>query len=309
VVIECTLPADAQAALACMPGAPTNVRGRAVAINADETRFAVADETDTVSIFDRAGRRLGEPIKVGGTPVSLGWAAAGGWLAVGSINGAVTIIDPAVPDAPIAQASLGGPVTALAWRPAGLQLAFACEVRDNLPVAGGGGGARRGGFCADPAPCGAWEQRNLARLVARRRSDRIGRGRRDHPHFEPRPEHRRRLRALRRIPCAVHRRRDLAGRPVDRRRGTRRHDPDLRCGSGALARTVRPAFESGIVALAYAPSGLLAAAHESDGITLVPSDTANACARWRPRRTSARDWSLPTTGPLCCRGAATIALR
>ena len=43
--------------------------------------------------------------------------------------------------------------------------------------------------------------------------------------------------------------------------------------SGAPARTIRPSFESGIVALAYAPSGLLAAAHESDGITLFPADT------------------------------------
>jgi len=273
VVIECTLPADAQAALACMPGAPTNVRGRAVAINADETRFAVADETDTVSIFDRAGRRLGEPIKVGGTPVSLGWAAAGDWLAVGSINGAVTIIDPAVPDAPIAQASLGGPVTALAWRPAGLQLAFACEGRDIClwQAAAGARGAedfapiRRLAGHGSSATSLAWSPAGdrIASAAADGTIRISSLAQNTDAGFALYAESRAQFTAVATSPGGQ----SIAAGARD---GTIRI---FDAGSGALARTVRPAFESGIVALAYAPSGLLAAAHESDGITLVPSDT------------------------------------
>ena len=126
-VIECRLPAGPQASRDCREFELANIRGKAVAIRPDETRFAVADEIGAVSIYDRAGVRLGEPFQVGGSLVSLGWAKPRDWLAVGKANGDVVVIDVAAPTSPIAQASLaGGPITTLAWSPEGLELAFAC---------------------------------------------------------------------------------------------------------------------------------------------------------------------------------------
>ena len=152
-----------------------NVRGKAVAVSPDEKSIAVGNDSGTVSIYDRSGRRIGEPIKVGGSLLALGWAKERSWLAAGNADGDIVVIDlDATARPPIAKASLpGAPITTLAWRPAGLVLAFACSQwtvclwpgSDGAP--GGAALRRSGGSRGMPMPSLAWPGRQTANALLR----------------------------------------------------------------------------------------------------------------------------------------------
>jgi WD40 repeat protein len=146
VLIKCTSLAGPELSSVCENTPLVNVRGKVVAISPDETRIAVGDEAGTVAIYDRSGHRVGQPISVGGSLLSLEWANARDWLAVGNQEGDIVVIDPAAPEGPpIAKASLAGsPVTTLAWSPKGLDLAFSCQTGMLClwPVAGPSGPSR-----------------------------------------------------------------------------------------------------------------------------------------------------------------------
>jgi hypothetical protein len=64
------------------PGAPgcTNrtiagVNGKVVAVSPDEKRFAVGDQSGSITIYDRGGSRIGDPFATGGPPSALAWSA------------------------------------------------------------------------------------------------------------------------------------------------------------------------------------------------------------------------------------------
>ncbi len=123
-LIECTLPSLAD----CRTHALADVRGTAVAISPDEQRFAVGDEEGAVSVYDRKGKRLAKSERIGEKLVSLGWSDVRNWLAAGTAEGDVAIIDAGVAElAVLAKAEMRGfPTTTVAWSPKTAELAFAC---------------------------------------------------------------------------------------------------------------------------------------------------------------------------------------
>jgi WD40 repeat protein len=273
-VIDCTLPASPQASMDCRERPLANVRGKAVAIGADETRFAVADEAGSVSIYDRTGLRLGEPMQVGGSLLALGWANARDWLAAGNANGDIVVFDVATPARPqIAKASFAGsPITTLAWSPGGLELAFVCDHGTVClwPSAGTAGGVARfapirrleghaigatslawspaGDQFASASGDGTLRVWSLAQVTDAGLT----------------------LYAESAVQLAK-----VATSPDGRWVAGGAKDGTIRIWdamSGALLRTPKSSYDAEVAALAWSRSGLLAAAHESQGITLVPAD-------------------------------------
>src|SRR5262249_21090659 len=105
-LIECAIAAGRPSLDDCRERQLAAVRGKAVAVSPDETRIAVADDAGAVSIYERSGARLGEPIKVGGSLLSLGWAHARNWLAAGNVDGEIVVLDLDAPTRPaVAKAS------------------------------------------------------------------------------------------------------------------------------------------------------------------------------------------------------------
>jgi WD40 repeat protein len=289
-IIECTLPAGPSVSLNCRERPLTGVRGRAVAISADETRFAVADEAGAVSIYDRAELRLSVSMPVGGMLLALGWANAHDRLAAGNTDGDIVVIDLAVPASPlIAKASLaGGPITTLAWSPEGPELAFACAGGTVClwPGAGSadvGGGApiRRFAGHAASATSLAWSPAGDHIASA------SGDGTLRVWSLAPDRDAGSTLYAERAVEIAK-----VATSPDGRWMAGGAKDGTIRIWdalSGTLLRTAKSSHDAGVAALAWSNSGLLAAAHESRGITLVPVEARE------PVREIAVDTDLDTS--------------
>jgi WD40 repeat protein len=113
----------------CAPVPFGDVHGRVVAISPDETRVAVG-EGNTVTVYNLAGKPIGGgPRTFASAVVALGWAEQRDWLAVGTEAGDVAVFDPATqPEAFVTQQTFGNrPISALAWNPRELGLAFVCS--------------------------------------------------------------------------------------------------------------------------------------------------------------------------------------
>jgi WD40 repeat protein len=277
-ILECVIPAARQAAPDCRERALADVRGKAVAVSPDESRIAVADGNGLVSIYDRAGLRLGEPIKVGGALLALGWATAADWLAAGNANGDIVIVDAGDPARPvIAKASLAGaPITTLAWSSRGLDLAFACE---GAPVCLWSGAVDAQG-AATLAPIRRFEghSNGVTHLAWSPGGDQIVSASADgtmrvwsvaqdaDAGFTLYTETSAQLTKV-------------AASPDGRWLAAGAKDGSVRiwdAAAGSLLRTIKSANESEVAALAWAQSGLLAAAHDGRGITLIPPNPAQA---------------------------------
>jgi WD40 repeat protein len=252
------------------------IRGRAVAISPDETRIALADEKGAIAIYDRTGARIGEPVTVGSSLLALGWASSRNWLAVGDSKGDIVVIDLDEPTRPqVAKASFPeAPISALAWSADGLDLAFVCEAKV---------------VCLWHSETGAGGKPSFAPI------------RRFAGHTNS-------VTSLSWSPAGQ----ELASASIDGaiRVWTLAQNVDATttvyaesagqiasvaasldgrwlaggaregvirvwdASSGALARVIRPANASEVASLAWAQSGLLAAAHSGRGITLIPADAA-----------------------------------
>jgi WD40 repeat protein len=251
-----------------------DARGRVVAVSPDETRIAVGDEAGAVFVYDREGTRLGEPISIGASLLSLGWAKARDLLAVGTADGEIVVIDIRTPAQPkISRTSLGGtPITMVAWNPKGLELAFICE-RKNIclwPV-----GVDENGI-TNFAPIRRFSGHSevVTHLSWSPTGERIASASLDNSiriwSLVQNTDAGSRLYAespaqLVRVATA----RDGRWIAGGAKNGTIRI---WEVGSRALSRTSKSSYDSEVAALAWAQSGLLAAAHESEGITLVPMD-------------------------------------
>jgi WD40 repeat protein len=247
-----------------------------VAVSPDETRIAVADDAGAVSIYDRSGARLGEPIKVGGSLLSLGWAHARNWLAAGNVDGEIVVLDLDAPTRPpLAKASLAGaPITTLVWSPVALQLAFACSQWTVCvwPAAAPASAATGASF----APIRHLEGHGspVTRLAWSPGGERIASAAGD---------------ATIRI-WSVTQNTDAgltlyAEAPAQITQVATSYDGRWVAGgaadgsiriweaaSASLLRTIRSSFASEVASLAWSRAGMLAAAHEGHGITLVPAD-------------------------------------
>ncbi|MET0923309.1 MAG: TIR domain-containing protein [Xanthobacteraceae bacterium] len=275
-ILECAIPAARQTAPQCRERPLADARGRAVAISPDETRIAVADANGLVSIHDRAGLRLGESIKVGGTLLALGWAAAADWLAAGNANGDIVIVDAGDPARPvIAKPSLAGaPITTLAWSSQGLDLAFACE---GGPVCLWSGAVdAKGAASFTPVRRFEGHTNGVTHLAWSPDGDQVVSAAADGTlrvwsvaqdadagfvlYAETSAQ-------LTKVATSLDGRWLAAGAK----------DGSIRiwdAAAGSLSRTIRSSNESEVAALAWAQSGLLAAAHDSRGITLIPPNAA-----------------------------------
>jgi WD40 repeat protein len=272
VVIECQSPVTPQAALLCEERALPNVRGKAVAIRSDETRFAVADEAGAVSIYDRAGRRLGEPIPVGGSLLSLGWAKPRDWLAVGNNKGDIAIVDIASPTPPMAKVSLsGGSIAALAWSPDGLELAFACG---SGAICLWPGAISAGGAVVGPIRRFEGHTLSVTSLAWSPGGDHVASTSDDGTlriwSLAQSTDAGWTLYAESDVPLLK-----IATSPDGGSVAAGAKDGTIRiwdATSGALRRTAKSSNGAEVEALAWSRSGLLAAAHQSSGITVVPVD-------------------------------------
>ena len=103
-------------------------QGSAVAISPDETRVAIGDETGMVSIYNRHGQPLGEPIKVGDSLSSLGWANSVNWLAASDNAGKITVFN-LNSSISVSGSISREPISRLRWSLSGLDLAFVCDVK------------------------------------------------------------------------------------------------------------------------------------------------------------------------------------
>ena len=114
----------------CRPQPLGQLRGRAVAISPDGQRIAVGDAAGNVTLSDLAGNIVRPPQQVGARIVALGWARQRDWIAAGTAEGEVVVLDAAAPptERPIVQDRFGErPVPVLAWSPGNLDVAFACN--------------------------------------------------------------------------------------------------------------------------------------------------------------------------------------
>jgi WD40 repeat protein len=120
----------ASAPSACQPANTNNtVQGRVVAISSDEKRIVVGDRSGKVTIYDIAGNAIGDPINFGASINALDWAQPRDWLAVGTVRGEVAVVDVGVEPKTVVQRLTfeKDSITALAWSPKDLSLAFVCN--------------------------------------------------------------------------------------------------------------------------------------------------------------------------------------
>ena len=114
----------------CRPQPVGQLRGRAVAISPDGQRIAVGDAAGNVTLSDLAGNIVRPPQQVGARIVALGWARQRDWIAAGTADGELVVLDAGAPptERPIVQDRFGErPVPVLAWSPGNLDIAFACN--------------------------------------------------------------------------------------------------------------------------------------------------------------------------------------
>jgi WD40 repeat protein len=131
VATECTV-TPPPAALGCTNHEVADVNGKVVAVSPDETRFAIGDQSGSITIYDRAAHRIGEPFVVGGRPSALGWSSKE-QLAIatqinsadGTATGKVALVS--IGSAPATmKETKSGQVSSLAWSGDGRALAFGC---------------------------------------------------------------------------------------------------------------------------------------------------------------------------------------
>ena len=105
------------------------VHGRTLAISPDEKRIAVGDRAGKVTIYDLTGNSIGSPARFDASVNALGWAEQRDWLAVGTVKGEVAVLDASLEPKPIIERQMFGDssITALAWNPKELGLAFVCN--------------------------------------------------------------------------------------------------------------------------------------------------------------------------------------
>jgi len=275
-LIECPTAAGRLGLDDCRERPLAAVRGKVVAVSPDETRIAVGDAAGAVTIYDRSGARIGEPIKVGGALLALGFAHARNWLAAGNADGEIVVLDldaPARP--PVAKASLAGaPITTLVWSPVALQLAFACSQWTVclLPVADAASASSDAGF----APIRRFEGHGsgVTRLAWSPGGERIASAAGDGTIriWSMAQNTDAGLMLYAEAPAQItqvaasHDGRWVAGGAAD---GSIRIWDAV---STALLRTVRSSFATEVASLAWSRAGTLAAAHDGRGITLVPAD-------------------------------------
>ncbi len=275
-LIECAIAAGLRGLDDCREHQLANVRGKAVAVSPDEKSIAVGDDSGTVSIYDRSGRRIGEPIKVGGSLLALGWAKERNWLAAGNADGDIVVIDlDATARPPIAKASLpGAPITTLAWRPAGLVLAFACS-QWTVCLWPGSDGAPGG---ASFAPIRRLEghANAVTRLAWSPNGERIASAAGDATIriWSLAQNADAGLTLYGESPAKIT---SVAASYDGRWVAGGATDGSIRIWDVAtmsLLRTVRPSFATEVSSLAWSRSGALVAAHDDHGISVVPADAA-----------------------------------
>jgi WD40 repeat protein len=128
ITYHCDWSAPAPSPPACQSALLGDAHGRAVAISPDEKRIAVGDRTGKVTIYDTAGNAIGDAVSFGASINALDWAQQRDWLAVGTLQGEIAVVD--VDRKSIVQRQTFGAqqsITALAWSSKELSLAFVCN--------------------------------------------------------------------------------------------------------------------------------------------------------------------------------------
>jgi WD40 repeat protein len=134
IVYRCEWREQVGAPPECQSAALPGARGRAVAISPDEKKIAVGDQSGRVTVYDLAGRPIGDPATFNAPINALGWAQQREWLAVGTIKGEIAVLDTASETKRVVARQTFGdrPVATLAWSPKGIDLnspdlAFVCN--------------------------------------------------------------------------------------------------------------------------------------------------------------------------------------
>jgi WD40 repeat protein len=269
-IVECKSTEKPTAPLGCEARSLPGVHARAVTISPDEKRVAVGDESGAVTLYDRTGKRIGDPIQTGAPVLALDWAKARDWLAVGGTNGSVVVIDLGASGTPqIATHPGGGGTATLRWSPEGLNLVFSCKSAVCLwlgPAEPGAGTnfapIRRFEGHANSVAQLAWsaDGKNIASAddtlicvwILAQNTDA----------------------GMTLYAEAAAQITKVATSPDGGRLAGGATDGTIRIwdsASGSLLRTVKSTNGAAIESLAWGRSGLLAAAHETDGITVVPA--------------------------------------
>jgi WD40 repeat protein len=116
-------------ASACSSTHLGEARGRAVAISPDEKRIAVGDRSGKVMVYDLAGKPIGSAAILDAPINALGWAEQRDWLAAGTTTGEIAVFDAGAEQISVVTRQTFGSnsITALAWSPTELSLAFVCN--------------------------------------------------------------------------------------------------------------------------------------------------------------------------------------
>lgn len=122
VATECSV----APALECTNHTVAGINGKVVAVSPDETQFAVGDRSGSITIYDRAARRIGEPYAVGDSPSALAWGAKG-QLAIATQTARVALVSVDSESAAMKETASGqASASSLAWSGDGNTLAFGC---------------------------------------------------------------------------------------------------------------------------------------------------------------------------------------
>ncbi len=129
ILYRCDWSVPARSGSACASAPLGDAHGHVVAISPDEKRIAVGDEAGAVRLYDLTGKVIGGPKSFEGPINALGWASQRDLLAVATTRGEIAVLDVGAAQTPIvAQQKFGtDPITALAWSPGELGLAFVCN--------------------------------------------------------------------------------------------------------------------------------------------------------------------------------------
>jgi WD40 repeat protein len=104
-------------------------RARAVDLSPDESKLAFGAEDGSVivaTLDTEKVRSIIPPAGDGGPVTSLRWSSDGHWLAIGTTNGTVAIVDPDAPGHKVEVSAASRPISTLSWSPATTDVAFGC---------------------------------------------------------------------------------------------------------------------------------------------------------------------------------------
>lgn len=129
VATECSVASPD--ALGCKNHTVAGVKGKVAAVSPDETRFAVGDQSGSITIHDRGGQRIGEPLAIGGQLGALAWSSKDHLAIATKADGSARM-------SKVALVRVGSPlsltnetatdhVSSLAWSGDGNALAFGCD--------------------------------------------------------------------------------------------------------------------------------------------------------------------------------------